>query len=131
MTNTEKIEYILKELIEKENLSAISDFFTPNYLVHTSKKDYRGHTCIKKWVKELNNFLYDLRVVKIEFLNQNDSNVTWKRSIRGKIKPGKNKNLKEGKVLKWTEMIVSTFENGKISEEWTVSEFHGELFKNF
>ncbi len=30
-------------------------------------------------------------------------------------------------MIKWTDMVVSRFENDKIAEEWVVSELMGEL----
>ncbi len=127
MEKEEKIEFILKELINKNNISEIPNFFSKNYIVHTSKKDFFGHKIIVRWVKDLNNFLSDLKVIKIQFLVETDESIAWKRTLRGKIKPSKNKNLKPGKLIRWEEMIVSKFKDGLIIEEWNNSEFLGSL----
>ncbi|EMY62781.1 ester cyclase [Leptospira terpstrae] len=127
MENKKKIEYILNELISNQNTSDIPKFFSNNYVVHTSKKDYLGHKIIIKWSKDLHNFFSDLKVIKIQFLVQTDEFIVWKRTLRGKIKPSKNKNLKMGQLIKWEEMIVSRFKNGLIMEEWNNSEFLGAL----
>jgi hypothetical protein len=127
MDNDQKIELILRALIEKNDLSEIPTFFSKDYLVHTSKKDYLGHKIIIRWVRDLNQFLSNLKVVKIQFIVQSDDFVVWKRTLQGKIKPSKNKNLKSGKLIKWDEMIVSKFQNGLIIEEWSNSEFLGNL----
>ncbi|MDZ4728284.1 MAG: ester cyclase [Leptospira sp.] len=127
MDNDKKIEFILRELIDKNDTSQIPNVFSKEYIVHTSKKDYHGHKIIVKWIKDLNNFFSDLKVVKIQFLVQTNEFIVWKRTIKGKIKPSKNKNLKPGKLIKWEEMIVSKFKEGLIMEEWNNSEFLGSL----
>jgi len=130
MENHKKIEFILRELIDKNDPSGIPTVFGESYIVHTSKKDYFGHKIIIRWIKDLNRFFSDLKVVKIQFLVQTNELVVWKRTLRGKIKPSNNKNLKSGKLIKWDEMIVSKFQNGLIVEEWNNSEFLGVLLSN-
>ncbi|TGN05164.1 SnoaL-like polyketide cyclase [Leptospira bandrabouensis] len=127
-TNQEKISYILNELITNHNTKSIQEVFSSEYIVHTSKKDYKGHKIIIKWAKNLHDFLSDLKIVKIQFLVQTEDLIVWKRTLRGKIKPSKNKNLKTSKTIQWDEMIVSKFKNGFIIEEWNNSEFLGVLF---
>lgn len=127
MDNDKKIEFILRELIEKNDPSEIATVFSKNYIVHTSNKDFLGHKIILRWMKDLNQFFSNLKVVKVQFLVQTNEFVVWKRTLRGKIKPSKNKNLKPGKSIKWDEMIVSKFQDGLIIEEWNNSEFLGTL----
>ena len=127
MQNFEKIEFILKELIHKNNFEPIPEVFSAKYIVHTSKKDYSGHSIIKRWVRDLNQFFYDLKIVKIQFLVQTDNIIVWKRTLKGKIKLSKNKNLTPGSMIKWDELIVSSFHDGLIQEEWINSEFLGAL----
>ncbi|TGL15111.1 ester cyclase [Leptospira meyeri] len=125
--NQEKISFILKELITNHSITSIQDVFSNEYIVHTSKKDYKGHKIIIKWAKDLHNFFDNLKIVKIQFLVQTEEFIVWKRTLRGKIKPSKSKNLKIGKSIQWDEMIVSKFKNGFITEEWNNSEFLGAL----
>ncbi|EKJ87179.1 hypothetical protein [Leptospira meyeri] len=125
--NQEKILFILNELITNHNTISIKDVFSNEYIVHTSKKDYKGYKIIIKWAKDLHNFLDNLKIVKIQFLVQTEEFIVWKRTLRGKIKPSKNKNLKIDKSIQWDEMIVSKFKNGFITEEWNNSEFLGAL----
>ncbi|MCW7457436.1 ester cyclase [Leptospira bandrabouensis] len=126
--NNEKISFVLNELITNHSTTSIQEVFSNEYIVHTSKKDYQGHKIIIKWAKDLHNFFADLKIVKIQFLVQTDEFIVWKRTLRGKIKPSKNKNLKTSKTIQWDEMIVSKFKNGFIIEEWNNSEFLGVLF---
>jgi hypothetical protein len=35
--------------------------------------------------------------------------------------------LPSGQILTWRDMVVSRFENGRIAEEWNVSELAGEM----
>ncbi|MCW7488436.1 hypothetical protein [Leptospira meyeri] len=58
--NQEKILFILNELITNQNTISIKDVFSNEYIVHTSKKDYKGHKIIIKWAKDLHNFFDNL-----------------------------------------------------------------------
>lgn len=78
MENQKKIEFILNELIVNHNIFEIPKYFLKDYVVHTSKKDYRGHKIIEKWSKDLHNFFSDLKVLKIQFLLQTDEFIVWK-----------------------------------------------------
>lgn len=129
MEHNEKIRLALTELIEKGNMNIINEAFSPDYIVHASKRDYKGYSCIKKWVRDLNKYLYDLRVVRIEFLHQNDEIAVWRRQIKGRLRTSENKSIKSGRILKWSDMIVSRFQNDRIAEEWVVSEFLGEFIR--
>jgi len=127
MNKEEKIKIANKELIELGNIDVIAETFTTDYVAHNSRKDYEGHSFIKRWTKQLRTAIPDIRVVKVEFHIQTNDTIVWQRTLKGKhttkiwgIKPS-------GRPIKWKEMIVSRFDSEKIAEEWVVSELVGEL----
>ena len=128
MNKKELIHYACKELFEIGNIEIIDEVFVKSYVIHTANKDYRGYDFIKKWFKQLKKAFLTIYVDKIDFLSQENNLIVWQRSLSGKhikqirgIKPS-------DKIIKWNEMVVSRFEDGKIAEEWVVSELKGELF---
>ncbi|XDD46550.1 ester cyclase [Leptospira sp. WS39.C2] len=127
MKHRDTIEYILKELFTDPKTTAISDVFSSDYIAHTSKKNFTGLKVVSKWIKNLNQFLSDLRITKLEFIFEDQNTVVWKRTIKGKLKPSQNKKLPKGKSIQWEEMIVSKFKGNLIVEEWISSEFLGAL----
>ncbi|MCW7474233.1 ester cyclase [Leptospira levettii] len=128
MDHKQQITSILIELFTNPKTTKIPDYFSSNYIANTSQKTYHGLKIVSKWIKNLNQFLTDLKIEKIEFVHESKDTVVWIRTIKGKIKPTPLQNLKEGKVIKWEEMIVSKFKGSKIEEEWISSEFLGVLF---
>ncbi|MCG6147312.1 ester cyclase [Leptospira levettii] len=128
MDHKQQITSILIELFTNPKTTKIPDYFSSNYIANTSQKTYHGLKIVSKWMKNLNQFLTDLKIEKIEFVHESKDTVVWIRTIKGKIKPTPLQNLKEGKVIKWEEMIVSKFKGSKIEEEWISSEFLGVLF---
>ncbi|MGV3667309.1 MAG: ester cyclase [Leptospira bouyouniensis] len=127
MNHRESIEFILKELFTNPKTTAISDVFSSDYIAHTSKRNYTGIKIVSNWIKNLNQFLSDLKITKLEFIYEDPQMIVWKRTIKGKIKPNKSNKLNKGKSIKWEEMIVSKFQGNKIQEEWITSEFLGAL----
>ncbi|MCW7496242.1 ester cyclase [Leptospira levettii] len=128
MDHKQQITSILIELFTNPKTTKIPDYFSSNYIANTSQKTYHGHKIVSQWIKNLNQFLTDLKIEKIEFVHESKDTVVWIRTIKGKIIPTPLQNLKEGKVIKWEEMIVSKFKGSKIEEEWISSEFLGVLF---
>lgn len=127
MKPKDQIETILKELFSNPKTNRIPEFFNSQYISHTSKKDYKGLKIVSQWIQNLNRFFSGLKLVKLEFIHETNDLVVWKRTIKGKIKPSKNKKIPDGKFIKWEEMIVSKFKGTQIVEEWISSEFLGAL----
>ena len=127
MNHKARIELILNELFTNPKTTSIPEVFSADYIAHTSQKDYVGLKIVSRWIKNLNDFLSDLKVTKLEFIYENQDIVVWKRTIKGKIKPSKNKKLTPGKTIKWEELVVSKFQSNLIKEEWITSEFLGAL----
>ncbi|MFA5303834.1 MAG: ester cyclase [Candidatus Nanoarchaeia archaeon] len=127
MNNEEIIKKVVNQIIQEGDLEEVKKYFSTKYVAYNGNKIYKGHDFIKKWVKQIRLAIPDVKVVKIEFLNKSEKIITWQRTFKGTHKKNMRGIPASGKTIKWTEMIVSLFENGKISEEWVVSELKGEL----
>lgn len=123
----EKIRYILEDLIGKGNLGIIEETFAIDYCAHAGAKEYRGHSFLKRFANQLRTAIPDLRVVDVKFLVQDGNIITWQRTLSGTYEEELQGIPASGKKVTWVDMVVTRFENGKIAEEWVVSELMGEL----
>ena len=127
MTKEEKIKLANNELIEKENLEIIKETFDTEYIVHSDGKNYKGHDFIKRWAKQLNSAISDIKVLRIKFFMQSDNCIVWQRTLKGKHIADMRGIKATNQMVEWNEMVVSHFKDEKIIEEWVVSEFVGKL----
>ncbi|HRG48661.1 MAG TPA: ester cyclase [Leptospiraceae bacterium] len=127
MNKEQMIKQAVSQLFEDGKLDVVEKVFAMNYVAHAGAREYKGHVFIKTFFKQLRSAFSDMKVVKIEFLNESSNTITWQRTLSGKNSKNMKRIPASGKKIKWTEMIVSHFENEKISEEWIVSELMGEL----
>ena len=127
MNNQSKIKYALNELIKGDKFTDIGDIFSKNYLSHVGEKQYRGQAIIKKWSKELNSTFSNLKVSNLIFFTENEDTIVWQRTLKGKHTNSIKGILASGKMIQWNEIIISRFVEGKIEEEWIVSELLGKL----
>lgn len=123
----EILTFACRELFEKGNLDAVTELFSGTYIAHAARKQYSGHSFIKRWLKQIRSAFPALKVQRMKIFTLEENTVVWQRTLRGKHRyslmgiPASQQNIT------WTEMIVSQFEQGKIAEEWIVSELAGEL----
>ncbi len=127
MNNEQTIKLVISRLIEEGKLDVVEKSFSKNYVAHAGEKEYKGHDFIKNFAEQLHSAIPDIKVVKVEFLNKSGNIITWQRILSGTHKKNMMRIPASGKKVKWIEMVVSRFENGKISEEWIVSELMGQL----
>lgn len=126
-SNVERIKFANDELFGKGNLDAVDEIFAPDYIVHAGNKDYKGHEIIKKFVEQIRSAIPDICVGKVSLLSQADDMITWQRTFSGKHVENMMGIPPTGKEVQWQDMVVTRFEEGKIAEEWTVSELAGQL----
>jgi len=127
MNKEEFITSTNKELIESGNFGVIAERFGVNYVAHNSNKEYKGHAFVRKWTKQLRTAFPDIRVISVNIHIRSNDMLVWQRTLKGKHSVriwGVNPS---GKTIKWSDMVVSRFEDEKIAEEWVVSELKGEL----
>jgi predicted ester cyclase len=126
MDKQEHLNYALEQLI-KGNLLVVDEVFSPDYIAHAGGKEYKGHEFIKRFANQLRSAIPDIRIVKVEFLAQDSQTLTWQRTLGGTHKAEMMGIPPSNKKVDWIELVVTRFDNGKIAEEWVVSELAGAL----
>ncbi|MEW6238096.1 MAG: ester cyclase [Candidatus Omnitrophota bacterium] len=127
MNKEEQIKSGIDQLIERGNLDVVKTIFSTDYIAHAGDKDYKGHAFIKKFTKQIRSAIPDIKIISVEFLVKTSNTVTWLRTLSGTHKENMRGIPPSGKKVKWQDMVVSRFQEGKIAEEWVVSELAGEL----
>ncbi len=123
----ETIRIAVEELIGKGNLGIIEKNFSGDYVAHAGNKTFNGHSFMKRFVNQLRTAIPDLQVKEVRFFVQGEDTIAWQRTLEGTSTAVLRGIPASGEKVKWVEMIVTRFENGKIAEEWVVSELMGEL----
>ncbi len=121
------IKYANDELITKDNADIVEEVFATDYVAHASGKKHNGHSFIKSFIALLHSSIPDIQIVEIKFLAEDENSIAWHRTSKGTHIVEMKDIPPSGKVIKWNDMIVTRFNNGKIAEEWVVSELMGEL----
>jgi predicted ester cyclase len=109
----EKIRYIVEELIEKSNLGIMDETFAADYVAHAGKKEYSGHSFIKRFTKQLRTAIPDLRAVEIKFLAQDVNTIVWQRTLSGTHEVDMRDIPASGKKVQWVDMVVTRFNKEK------------------
>ncbi len=123
----ERIKFGNDELIGNGNLSVVDEIFANDYVVHAGDKNYKGHEFIRRWARQLRSAIPDIQVVEVKYLILTDETIAWQRILKGTHKSAMLGIKPTEQKVEWSEMVVSRFDNGKIAEEWVVSELVGEL----
>lgn len=126
MHKEEQIKRGLEQLAQ-ENPDIVSEVFSPDYIAHAGEKEHKGHEFIKSFANQLRTAIPDLKVMKVEFLGQEGEVITYQRTLAGTHRAEMMGIPASDEKVQWVDMVVARFENGKIAEEWVVSELAGEL----
>ncbi len=126
-SNEERIRFANDEIFGKDNLGAVDEIFSADYVAHAGGKDHRGHDFVRRFVKLLRSAIPDLRVVEVGILLQAGDTIAWQRTLSGRHEVEMMGIPPSGKKVVWREMLVTRFDGEKIAEEWLVSELAGEL----
>ncbi len=116
-----------RALITDGDLDEIGKYFTADYVTRSGSKGGEGHEFVRKFIKRLRASLPDVKVEKVEVLNEADGVVTWQRTLSGTHRKAMQGIPPSEKKVKWTEMLVSRFDGDKIAEDCMVSELAGAL----
>lgn len=121
MNTPEQIRLICEQLFEQGNTDNIDIFFDELYCAHDGDKMYKGKKFVKSFIKKLRHAIRDIKIRKIEILSQSKNTISWQRSFIGTHKFEMQGIPASDKKIKWNEIVVTRFSNGKIAEEWIVS----------
>lgn len=119
-----------EELLNKGNLELAQEIFAPTYVAHVAEGDLEGGPdVLKAFVTSLRTAFPDLKV-EVEILATEGDRVTWLRTHRGTHQGEYLGVPASGRLITWREMIVTRYEEGKIAEEWGVSDLAEHLHAN-
>ncbi|WP_169309223.1 ester cyclase [Desulforhopalus sp. IMCC35007] len=76
---------------------------------------------------QLRTAIPNISIVDIKFLTQDVNTIVWQRAFKGRHEGEMQGIPPSGKKVRWVDLVVTRFENGKIAEEWVVSGLMGEL----
>lgn len=121
MNAPEQIRLICEQLFEQGNTDNVDTFFEATYCAHDGDKTHKGIKFVKNFTKKLRHAIRDIKIRKIEILSQSENTIAWQRSFIGTHKFEMQGIPASDKKIKWNEIVVTRFSNGKIAEEWIVS----------
>ncbi len=127
MNKEQLIRYAADEFISKGNVDLIPIIFSTDYIAHAGEKSYQGHNFLKRWTKQIHTAIENLQIKNILILSQTEDTITWQRTLTGKHQNALRGIPPSGKIISWSEMVLSRFSKHKIVEEWVVSELAAEL----
>jgi predicted ester cyclase len=121
------IRKIFEEAYNKGNLEVLDELIAPNYLRHQPPmKKVEGVEAYKKFVADVRSAYTNFNIRLEEILV--DGNKTVVRiTLTGKH-TGKTPTLMApptGKEISMVGCVVSTWENGKVVEEWVYNDYMG------
>ncbi len=125
-----QIQRANEELLNKGNLELAEEIFAPTYVGREAEGDFEGGPdAIKAFVTSIRTAFPDLKV-EVEILAMEGDRVAWLRTHRGTHQGEYLGVPASGRLITWREMIVTRYEEGKIAEEWGVSDLASRLHAN-
>lgn len=126
----ERIRAANEVLVVQRELDAISDFFSPGYLVHTTDRDLvGGHGLVRRVLDMLHGAFADIRL-DVDILVEGSERVAWQRTFRARHVGSYQGFPATKRELIWRDMVTSRFDDaGLIAEEWVISDLAERLLR--
>ena len=112
-----------EEILNKGNLAYVDEVFAGDYSLDGVK---RGPEAIREFAAEVRDAFPDLHVT-VERIVAEGNRVAWQRTHSGTHKGEYMGFPASGKKVKWRGIIISTIKDGKIVEEWSLSDLQQQL----
>jgi len=107
-----------EEILNQGNMGYAREIFPSNYVNHgPDGAVIAGPESIVKFVTNLREAFPDLKV-EVEIIAVDGDKVAWTRTHNGTHKKEFMGIQASNKPIKWTSVIITRYENGKIAEEW-------------
>lgn len=117
------------QVIKDGNVEGISEFFDTNYVVNFSGSKKGGHGAVRGYTKTIHEAFSKLSV-DVEILVESDDRISWQRTIRGTQTSSFQGFPASDLEITWRDMVVSQIEDGRIREEWVVSDLAEALLRS-
>ena len=128
-SNADLIQDANAALLVDGDLDAVACFFTEDYVAHATRGDTNaGHDGVRRFLRTLRKAFADLSV-EVEVLAVDGERVAWQRTVRGTHVGAFQGFPATDRPLAWRDMLVSRFEDGRIAEEWAVSDLAEQLLR--
>jgi steroid delta-isomerase-like uncharacterized protein len=126
-SHTSQIEAANEALLVNGHMTAIGEFFSPDYVAHITNKNMTGgHEVVRKIVSLYRRAFSDVQV-DVEILVKAKDRVAWQRTFRA-THTGNFKGFPAtGRPIVWRDMVTSRFDNGLIAEEWVITDLAERL----
>ena len=114
-------------LFVRGDLDAVATYFVSDYVVHlAAERSLRGHDGVRAAVS-LTRRAFSGLSVEVELLVETADRVAWQRTLRGTQTGAYHGFPASGREIVWRELVTSRIVEGKIAEEWLVSELAERL----
>lgn len=117
------------QLIEGGNVEAIGEYFKTNYVVNFGGSKKNGHGAVRGFTKAIHEAFSELSV-DVEILVESDDRISWQRTIRATQTGTFQGFPASGHKITWRDMVASQLEDGRITEEWVVSDLAEALLRS-
>lgn len=115
-------------LLVAGELERIPEFFAPDYVAHHTAGELRGHDAIRRFLRALSKAFPRVEV-EVEVLVRSRDRIAWHRTLRG-VQSGAYKGFPaSNRALVWRDVVTSRFENGRIAEEWVLTDLAEHLLR--
>lgn len=125
----ERIRSANAGLIGDGNVEDIEKYFSENYVVNIGGSKTVGYGGIRRFAKAIHSAFSTLSV-DVEILVESGGRISWQRSIHGTQTGAFQGFPASGQKISWRDMVVSQFEDGKIVEEWVVTDLAEALLRS-
>ena len=114
-------------LLERGEVEAVGEYFSPEYIVHITGEDLTGgHSLIRRVVAMYRKAFSDITTT-LEILVQQSDRVAWQRTIQASQHGAFKGFPATRRRILWREMITSRFKDGLIVEEWFITDLAEQL----
>lgn len=117
------------QIVEDGNLERIADFFNANYVANVAGSTNSGYKAVRRYTKAIHAAFSELSV-DVEILAESDKHISWQRTIHGKQMATFQGFPPSGLKISWRDMVVSRLEDGKIAEDWVVTDLAEALLRS-
>lgn len=126
-----KVQKIYKEVYNEGNLDALDDLIDVNYLRHQPPmKNVEGLAAYKAFISEVRGAYTNFNMVLDEIITAANKTVV-RLTLTGK-NTGKIPTIRTpptGREIAMPACVVSTWDNGKIVEEWVYNDYLGLTYQ--
>ena len=124
-----KVAAANRALIAEGRLDAVDEYFAADYVGRGTEQKIEGHGAIRKFVRELQRGFPNLQV-EVEILVKAKDRVAWQRTLAGSHRGTFRGFPATGRRVVWRDMIISRFRDGRIVEDWVITDVVERLLRS-